>query len=145
MGHIGQPRAESRRREIGYAAKRNLVRLADFERNAHDMANENVIEFTDGNFDQEVIQAGGAVLVDFWAPWCAPCHAIAPHIDALAQEYQGKAKVGKVNVDEAPNVAMRYAVRSIPTVLVFKGGEVVAQHVGAVGKAHLEDALKKAL
>ena len=105
----------------------------------------NVIEFTDGNFDQEVVQSGEAVLVDFWAPWCVPCRAIAPHVEALADQYQGKAKVGKVNVDEAPNVAMRYAVRSIPTVLVFKGGEVVAQHVGAVGKDYLEDALKKAL
>ena len=109
------------------------------------MANENVIEFTDGNFDQEVVQSGEAVLVDFWAPWCMPCRAIAPHVESLADDYKGKAKVGKVNVDEAPNVAMRYAVRSIPTVLVFKGGEVVAQHVGAVGRDHLEDALKKAL
>ena len=109
------------------------------------MASENVIEFTDGNFDQQVVQSGEAVLVDFWAPWCMPCRAIAPHVEALADEYKGKAKVGKVNVDEAPNVAMRYAVRSIPTVLVFKAGEVVAQHVGAVGRDHLEDALKKAL
>lgn len=109
------------------------------------MASDNVIEFTDGNFDQEVVQSGDAVLVDFWAPWCMPCRAIAPHVEALADEYQGKAKVGKVNVDEAPNVAMRYAVRSIPTVLVFKAGEVVAQHVGAVGRDHLEDALRKAL
>lgn len=109
------------------------------------MASDNVIEFTDGNFDQEVVQSGDAVLVDFWAPWCMPCRAIAPHVEALADEYEGKAKVGKVNVDEAPNVAMRYAVRSIPTVLVFKAGEVVAQHVGAVGRDHLEDALKKAL
>ena len=109
------------------------------------MASENVIEFTDGNFDQEVVQSGDAVLVDFWAPWCMPCRAIAPHVEALADEYKGKAKIGKVNVDEAPNVAMRYAVRSIPTVLVFKSGEVVAQHVGAVGRDHLEDALKKAL
>ena len=109
------------------------------------MASENVIEFTDSNFDQEVVHSGGAVLVDFWAPWCVPCRAIAPHVEALASEYQGKAKVGKLNVDEAPSVAQRFAVRSIPTVLVFKGGEVVAQHVGAVGKNHLEDALKKAL
>ncbi len=109
------------------------------------MASENVIEFTDGNFDQEVVQSGGAVLVDFWAPWCVPCRAIAPHVESLAGEYAGRAKVGKLNVDEAPNVAMRFRVRSIPTILVFKQGEVVAQHVGAVGKDALEAALQKAL
>ena len=73
------------------------------------MASENVIEFTDGNFDQQVVQSGEAVLVDFWAPWCMPCRAIAPHVEALADEYKGKAKVGKVNVDEAPK--RRHALR----------------------------------
>lgn len=109
------------------------------------MASDNIIEFTEGNFDQEVIQSGDAVLVDFWAPWCAPCRLIAEHVDGLANDYQGKAKVGKLNIDDAPGVASRFGVMSIPTVLVFKGGEVVAQNVGACGREQLEDALKKAL
>ncbi len=101
--------------------------------------------FEDGNFDSEVLQSDVPVLVDFWAPWCAPCRAIAPSVEALAQEYEGKAKVGKVNIDDNQGVASRFNVMSIPTLLVFKGGAPVNQVVGAVPKEQIEEMLKKAL
>jgi thioredoxin 1 len=85
------------------------------------------------------------VLVDFWATWCAPCRAIAPSVEELAKTYDGKVKVGKLNIDEQQGVAQQYGIRSIPTLLVFKGGKVVGQIVGAVPKNKIEDALKKAL
>ena len=104
---------------------------------------ENVRVFTNQNWESEVIQAQVPVLVDFWAEWCAPCRMIAPAIEALAGEFAGKATVGKLNVDENEDVAMRYAIRSIPTLLVFKGGKVVEQIVGAVPRTKLEEAIKK--
>lgn len=82
------------------------------------------------NFDKEVLESEVPVLVDFWAVWCGPCRAIAPHVDAIAEEYAGKAKVVKLNVDEAPEIAGRYGVQSIPTLLIFKGGQKVGEMVG---------------
>ena len=109
------------------------------------MASDNVLTFTDANFDADVLQSPIPVLVDFWATWCAPCKAIAPTIDALAEEYAGKIKVGKVNVDDNPATPGKYGVRGIPTILVIKGGQVVDQVVGAVPKSQLEALITKAL
>ena len=105
------------------------------------MAGNNTLTFTDGAFDKDVINAEVPVLVDFWAEWCGPCRMMTPTLDAIADEYEGKVKVGKLNVDENNGTAMRYGVRSIPTLLVFKGGKVVEQKVGAVGKADLQKLL----
>lgn len=109
------------------------------------MAGDNVVEFTDDNFDEEVLQSSTPVLVDFWATWCAPCKAIAPVIDQLAGDYAGKIKVGKVNVDENPATPGQFGVRGIPTVILFKDGQIVDQLVGAVPKNQLESLLQKAL
>jgi len=109
------------------------------------MAGDNVVEFTDGNFDAEVLKADVPVLVDFWATWCAPCKAIAPVIEELSETYAGKVKIGKVNVDENPATPGQYGVRGIPTMILFKGGQVVDQLVGAVPKNQLEGLLQKAL
>ena len=106
----------------------------------------NVYEFSDGNFDAEVLKSDKPTLVDFWATWCAPCRAIAPVVEALAAQYKGQVKVGKLDVDHNQKVASTYGVRSIPTLLLFKGGKVVEQLVGAGPntKAKLEEAFKKA-
>ena len=109
------------------------------------MASEKVLTLGDGNFEAEVIQSAVPVLVDFWATWCAPCKAIAPTIDAIADEYAGKIKVGKVNVDESQLTPSKYGVRGIPTVILFKDGKVVDQVVGAVPKSQLEALIKKSL
>ena len=108
------------------------------------MASEKVHTFGDDNFETEVLQSSVPVLVDFWATWCAPCKAIAPVIDTIADEYDGKVKVGKVNVDDNPGTPGKYGVRGIPTVILFKDGKVVDQVVGAVPKAQLEALIKKA-
>jgi len=109
------------------------------------MTSEHLSTFRDDNFDAEVLKSDKPVLVDFWATWCAPCRAIAPSVEELAKTYDGKVKVGKLNIDEQQGVAQQYGIRSIPTLLVFKGGKVVGQIVGAVPKNKIEDALKKAL
>ena len=106
---------------------------------------ENVIEFNDQNFDSDVLEAGTPVLVDFWAVWCGPCKAIAPIVEEIANDYSGKVKVGKMDVDLNNQVAMRYGIRSIPTLLVFNNGEVVDQVIGNVGKESIESMLNKAL
>ena len=109
------------------------------------MASEKVMAFTDANFDQEVLQSDIPVLVDFWATWCAPCKAIAPLVDTVADEYAGKVKVGKVNVDENPATPGKFGVRGIPTLILFKGGVIVEQIVGAVPKSQLDALIAKAL
>ena len=92
---------------------------------------------SDTQFEQEVLRSDQPVLVDFWADWCGPCKMIAPFVEELAGEYEGKLKVAKMDVDDNPGTAMRYGIRSIPTLLVFKGGQVVEQIIGAVPKRHL--------
>lgn len=104
------------------------------------MASEAVHEFTDSNFDTEVLQADGAVLVDFWAPWCGPCRQIAPVIDELAKENPG-VKIGKVNIDDNPGAAERFGVSSIPTLMVFRNGQVAESFVGVRPKAQLQAAI----
>lgn len=94
--------------------------------------------FTDDNFNKEVLESDGVVVVDFWAPWCGPCRAIAPLLEELANEYEGKLKVGKVNVDDNSRSASRYGIMSIPTVMFFKNGNIVEQVVGVVSKAELK-------
>lgn len=95
-------------------------------------------EFTDSNF-QESALSGGVSVVDFWAEWCGPCRLIGPIVDELATEYEGKATIGKVNVDHNPEISMKYGVRSIPTILFIKDGEVVDKHVGTATKATLQE------
>ncbi|GIW93486.1 MAG: thioredoxin [Pirellulaceae bacterium] len=99
------------------------------------------IEFTDANFSSEVLQSDVPVLVDFWAPWCGPCRQIAPTIEALAEENAGKVKVGKVNVDDNPQIAQQYGISSIPTLLFFKGGQVVQRFVGLQPKSRLQETI----
>ena len=100
---------------------------------------------TDANFDQEVVQSELPVLVDFWAIWCGPCKMVEPSVEALAKEYEGKLKVVKMDVDKNPAVPTRYGIRSIPTLLLFKNGEVVDQIIGAVPKRMIEERIKKVL
>ncbi|MDP2207098.1 MAG: thioredoxin [Alphaproteobacteria bacterium] len=94
-------------------------------------------QVSDADFEQEVLKAEGPVLVDFWAEWCGPCRALGPSVDALAAEKGDQLKVVKINIDENPNAPTKYGVRSIPTLLIFKGGEVVAQTVGSMAKSDL--------
>ena len=107
--------------------------------------NDTVIHATDADFDSAVLQSDQPVLVDFWAQWCGPCKMIAPALDQLATEYAGKAKVVKVDIDQNRNTAMKYHVRSIPMLLLFKVGQVQATQIGAVGKAQLSQMNDKAL
>ena len=103
------------------------------------------LHFTDTNFKKEVLESNLPTLVDFWASWCGPCKMIAPHIDELAKEYVGKMKIGKVDVDVNSKVATEYGVMSIPTIIFFKNGKVMNQHVGAVSKLDLKRKIEENL
>lgn len=103
------------------------------------------IEVTDASFEKDVLKSDIPVLVDFWAVWCAPCLMIAPILEELAAEKEGKLKVAKVDVDNNPEIAMKFGIRSIPTLLIFKDGQVVDQMIGAVAKAMIESKLEKVL
>ncbi len=107
------------------------------------MASDKVKVFTDTDFDDTVKDANTPVLVDFWAEWCGPCRRLAPTVDALADEYQGKVTVGKLNVDENPMTAEKFNIRGIPTLLLFKGGEMVEQVVGLAEKDRLKRIIDK--
>ena len=109
------------------------------------MASNAIAEVTDANFDTDVLKSEKPVLVDFWATWCGPCRAIAPIVEELAGEYQGKVTVGKMDVDRNTATPMRYKVTGIPTLLVFKGGQVVEQMVGYRSKDDIQKALNKHL
>ncbi|MCS6951622.1 MAG: thioredoxin [Bryobacterales bacterium] len=105
------------------------------------MAGPNLLTLTDATFDREVLNSDVPVLVDFWAEWCGPCRMMEPTIEAIAADYAGKVKVGKLNVDDNGATAMRFNIRGIPTLLLFKGGQVVDQRVGAVGKSEVQKML----
>ena len=105
----------------------------------------NLIEFTDANFEDDVLKSEKVVLVDFWAPWCKPCQMVGPVIEEIAEEYSENIKCGKMNVDENPATPTTYGIRSIPTIMLFKGGELVDKIIGAVPKASIEEVIKKAL
>ena len=108
------------------------------------MASDAVLELTDDNFDSEVLQSDQPVLVDFWAEWCMPCRMLAPTIEELADDFQGKVKVGKLDTDANRDVSVKYGISAIPTVILFKGGEVVRKFVGVTPKQDLAAELTKA-
>src|SRR4051812_36352984 len=103
------------------------------------------LQFTDSTFDTQVLQSDKVTLVDFWAEWCGPCRAVGPVVEELAKEYEGKALIGKVDVDSNPEISAKYGIRNIPTILFIKNGEVVDKQVGAVPKSVLEGKLKAAI
>ena len=109
------------------------------------MAGENLTQLSDANFETEILKSTTPALVDFWAPWCGPCRVVGPVVEELAGQFAGQIKVAKMNVDENPVTPGKYGIRGIPTLILFKGGEVVDQVVGAVPKGSIEAMIKKAL
>jgi thioredoxin 1 len=109
------------------------------------MAGDKVIPVNDLNFDSEVLESGIPVLIDFSATWCQPCRAIAPFVNQLAGEYEGRVKVTTVDIDESPNTAQKYRIRGVPTLVMVKGGQIVGQQVGAVPKAKIQQLMDQAL
>ncbi|GDY07692.1 MAG: thioredoxin [Planctomycetota bacterium] len=105
----------------------------------------NVLEFTEANFSSQVLESSQPVLVDFWAPWCGPCKALGPTIEEIANDYAGKARVGKMNTDEGVRIATQYDIQNIPTVILFKGGQPVDRTMGMVSKAKLAGMIDKTL
>lgn len=106
---------------------------------------ESMIQFTDANFEQEVLKSEKPVLVDFWAPWCGPCRAVGPIVEDLAEAYKGRVKVGKINIDDNPKTATTYGVMSIPTLILFNKGDIMDKLIGLSPKERLEGLIKKAL
>jgi thioredoxin 1 len=106
---------------------------------------ENILEVSDASFEEEILKSDVPALIDFWATWCAPCKAIAPIVEEMAAKYDGKLKVAKMNVDDNQSTPGKYGVRSIPTLILFKNGEVADQVIGAVSKSHIEDFIDRAL
>ncbi|NLF07832.1 MAG: thioredoxin [Pirellulaceae bacterium] len=104
----------------------------------------NVVELNDHNFESEVLKAAQPVLVDFWAPWCGPCRMVAPVVEELAQENAGKAKIAKIDIDNSPNTAAAFGISSIPTLMIFKGGEVAERFVGVQPKKRIQEAIDRA-
>jgi len=109
------------------------------------MASDAIIELSDSTFETEVVNSDLPVLVDFWAPWCGPCRAIAPLVEEISSSYEGKIKVGRMNVDENQSTTMKFGIRSIPTIIMFKDGEAVDQIIGAVPKGEIERVVEKSL
>ncbi|MBC8952122.1 thioredoxin TrxA [Xenorhabdus sp. PB62.4] len=105
----------------------------------------NITHLTDAGFENDVLKAEGLILVDFWAEWCGPCKMIAPILDEISEEYAGKLTIAKLNVDDNPNTAPKYGIRGIPTLILFKNGEVVATKVGALSKTQLKEFLEQYL
>jgi thioredoxin 1 len=131
---------------LGCVASKQVFAGSDaIDLNGGTMAGNGIIEVNDANFDQDVLKSETPVLVDFWATWCGPCRAIAPIVEELAQHYQGKIKIGKMDVDRNSATPMRYKVTGIPTLLIFKGGQVVEQLVGYRPKEAIQQALDKHL
>ncbi len=108
------------------------------------MTGEEIIQINDSSFESEVLESDMPVLVDFWAPWCGPCRILAPLVEEIATSYAGRLKVAKVNVDDNQETAIRYGIRSIPTLIVFKGGKALDQVIGAVPKSEIEKLVSKA-
>jgi thioredoxin 1 len=106
---------------------------------------ESLVQFTDANFEQEVLKSDKPVLVDFWAPWCGPCRTVGPVVEDLAETYKGRVKVGKINIDDNPKTATSYGVMSIPTLILFNKGDIVDKLIGLSPKDRLEGLIKKAL
>ncbi|RJR35877.1 MAG: thioredoxin [Deltaproteobacteria bacterium] len=109
------------------------------------MSGSEPLQVSDATFEDEILKSEMPAMVDFWAAWCGPCRAIAPVVEELARDYQGKVKVAKMNVDENAKTPARYGIRAIPTLIIFKGGQVLEQITGAVSRSLIENALKKAL